>query len=146
MRLSFIRALLLAFAASIVVAPVTARAGLETHVWVNNTTDKFVWTTAFSGFCGTRVGPKGGGVMNCTERHIVHEWCTAPGTLSKQGFHLSLTVVHVLVTEHPNCGRPIVKDWTLDVHNGSTSAKVQYNVTMHRTADGLASYHVETTP
>lgn len=144
MRLSLIRALVFAFIAAVVIAPLSARA-VESHVWVNNTTDKSVWVTASFAGCGGGFPLPGGGISTpiCTDRHILHEWCTAPGQSTKHGFHEALRNVRILVTAHANCGRPILKEWDLNFprNNGSQSIKQQYNVTKNG-----ASYDVQAVP
>lgn len=153
MRLAFLRSVVVAFVAAAVLAPLMATAA-ESHVWVKNLTHQSVWVTAFTAACKNGSGQiigAAGATGGCTERHIVHEWCVQPANsatdVSKQGFHDKLTVVHILVTTHPNCGRPIIKDWTLQFprNSGSQSIKQQYNVIMH-TGSGVKSYDVETVP
>ena len=141
------RALALIFAAALAIAPLTAQA-IENHVWVRNLTDKSVWVTAFDVKCTSN--------RPCTDRHVVHEWCVPPANgpadISKRGFHVQLTVVHVLVTTLPNCGRPIIKEWMVPFtqHDWTKSPKraiytVQYNVIMH-TTNGVTSYALDPVP
>ena len=138
------RALIFAFVAAAFAAPIAALPASESHVWVQNSTDKWVWVTAFTHMCKHPNAPTPASA-ECTYRHIVHEWCVPPAgeqrTISKQGFHLELSVVHLLVTAHPNCGRPILKEWVFDYHiyYGRFSMIHQYNVTMD-TKNGVASY------
>lgn len=132
------RALIFAFIAVFATAPVTALAE-ESHVWINNASQRGVWVTAFTSNCSfeirgaERPGEKGKTLClgSTTERHIVHEWCVPPGALVKQGFHVALTVVHVMATSNAKCGRPIKEEWVMQFprNNGKQTITQQYNVT-----------------
>jgi hypothetical protein len=151
MRRAFLMAFIFAFATGMA-TPATTLAAPESHIAINNKSDKAVWVTAFTTACKSGdtfmplISPGAHlAALGCDTRHIEHEWCTAPSAKSQFGFHHPVTVVHVLVTTHANCGRPIVKDWTLHFphNNGSQSIFQRYTVGK-RMIDGVPSYDVET--
>lgn len=105
----FLRLLtLVAVMAGIGFADIQPAQAAESHVVVVNTTDKWVWVTAYQAECRLAPPPAPPYVV-CGQGRKDGAWCVAPGSTNHHGHNVQLAVVRAEVTSK-NCAHPLYLD------------------------------------
>jgi hypothetical protein len=91
--------LLFAVAGLTLSSTMPARAATESHVWVQNDSDKWAWITVYQDTNESIMGHKFDEVNHGA-------WCVAPHTFDKHGLRTGLSRVSAEITQK-NCAHPV---------------------------------------